>query len=175
MSRELFTADGARKYLTADELDRFIAAAQRQERAEVRSFCLVLAQTGCRISEALELTAGRVDLSEGTVTVRTMKQTSEKKRLEEAKNRFRSIPLPDATMDTLELVHSIRKARRGRRANDRLWSWGRTQAWKLVKQVLVDAEVDGPHATPKGLRHGFGVRAIQKTRNPRLVQKWLGH
>ncbi len=25
------------------------------------------------------------------------------------------------------------------------------------------------------LRHGFGVRMTQKTRNPRLVQKQLGH
>ena len=33
----------------------------------------------------------------------------------------------------------------------------------------------GFYASPKGLRHGFGVRLAQKTRNPRLVQKLLGH
>ncbi len=37
------------------------------------------------------------------------------------------------------------------------------------------AEITGPHASPKGLRHGFGVKAATETRNPRLVQKWLGH
>ncbi len=37
------------------------------------------------------------------------------------------------------------------------------------------ANITGIHATPKGLRHGFGVQAAAKTRNPRLVQKWLGH
>ncbi len=37
------------------------------------------------------------------------------------------------------------------------------------------AEVQGTQASPKGLRHGFGVKATQSTRNPRLVQKWLGH
>lgn len=32
-----------------------------------------------------------------------------------------------------------------------------------------------PHATPKGLRHGFGVKAVADTCNPRLVQKWQGY
>ena len=32
-----------------------------------------------------------------------------------------------------------------------------------------------PHHCLKGLRHGFGVKAATDTRNPRLVQKWLGH
>ncbi len=35
------------------------------------------------------------------------------------------------------------------------------------------AGIEGPQATSKGLRHG--VRATEKTRNPRLVMKWLGH
>ena len=166
MSSDLFISDGQRKYLTEDELDRFLAAAQRQERAEIRSFCLVLAHTGCRISEALALTARSVDLAEQTITLRTLKQRTE---------RFRSVPVPESTIDTLELVHGLRKAQKGRKASSRLWRWGRTQGFKHVKAVLAEAGIEGAHASPKGLRHGFGVRAIQKTRNPRLVQKWLGH
>ena len=34
---------------------------------------------------------------------------------------------------------------------------------------------DGPHACPKGLRHGFGVAAISKGIALNIVQKWLGH
>lgn len=37
------------------------------------------------------------------------------------------------------------------------------------------AGIEGDHASPKALRHGFVVRLAQKTRNPRLVQKLLGH
>jgi len=59
MTSELFTLDGKRKYLTAEEQGRFIAAANAHERAEVRTLCLTLAYTGCRISEALALTADR--------------------------------------------------------------------------------------------------------------------
>lgn len=168
MSSDLFTSDGGRKYLTAEELDRFIDQANAQERAEVRSFCLVLAHTGCRISEALALTAMGVDLEQQTLTFRTLKQGDTE--------RYRAIPVPASTIDTLELVHSVRKARRSPRAKlVRLWGWGRTQGFNHVKDVMAQAGIEGDHASPKGLRHGFGVRAIQKTRNPRLVQKWLGH
>jgi integrase/recombinase XerD len=167
MTIQLFTFDGKRKYLTEKELNRFIAKAAKQDRAEVRTFCLVLAHTGCRISEALEITPKHVDMTQGTITLRTLKQGQNV--------RFRSVPVPDSTLDALELVHAIRKGRRSKRKNDPIWSWGRTQAWKHVKAVMDQAGIEGAQASPKGLRHGFGVRATQVTRNPRLVQKWLGH
>lgn len=34
---------------------------------------------------------------------------------------------------------------------------------------------DGPHATPKGLRHGFGLHAVRCGIPVNLVQRWLGH
>jgi len=37
------------------------------------------------------------------------------------------------------------------------------------------AGIDGNQATPKGLRHGFGVRMAMQTHNSRWVQKLLGH
>jgi integrase/recombinase XerD len=37
------------------------------------------------------------------------------------------------------------------------------------------AGVKGPQATPKGLRHGFGVAAIQAGISLNLLQRWLGH
>src|SRR5690606_4497837 len=37
------------------------------------------------------------------------------------------------------------------------------------------AGVKGGQATPKGLRHGFGVSAIQSKVPLNLVQRWLGH
>lgn len=33
----------------------------------------------------------------------------------------------------------------------------------------------GIHATPKGLRHGFGLHAIRSGVPLNLVQRWLGH
>ncbi len=50
MAYELFTLDGTRKYLNADELDLFITAAGQQERPDVRTLYLVLAHTGPEIA-----------------------------------------------------------------------------------------------------------------------------
>ena len=44
MSDELFTSDGKRKYLTAEERERFVAAAAQHHRGEVRTLCMVMAQ-----------------------------------------------------------------------------------------------------------------------------------
>jgi len=38
-----------------------------------------------------------------------------------------------------------------------------------------DAGIAGPQASPKGLRHGFGVAAVQAGIPLNMVQKWLGH
>ena len=168
MTSELFTIEGKRKYLTAEEQGRFMAAANAHERAEVRTFCLTLAYTGCRISEALELTPERIDLSDKSITFRTLKQRD--------KIKYRSVPCPDTLLDAIELVHSVRKARRSKKLKTvALWSWGRTQATKHIWAVMEAADISGDHASPKGLRHGFGVRMAMQTRNPRLVQKLLGH
>jgi integrase/recombinase XerD len=40
---------------------------------------------------------------------------------------------------------------------------------------MAAANVSGTPATPKGLRHGFGVNAFQSDVPPHLVQRWLGH
>jgi len=104
MTSELFTLEGKRKYLTAEGQGRFMAAANAHERAEVRTFCLTLAYTVCRISEALELTPERVDMSDRSITFRTLKQRN--------KVKYRSVPCPDTLLNAIELVHSVRKARR---------------------------------------------------------------
>ena len=37
------------------------------------------------------------------------------------------------------------------------------------------AQIAGPHATPKGLRHGFGIAAVEAQVPLHLIQRWLGH
>ncbi len=32
--------------------------------------------------------------------------------------------------------------------------------WRAMHGVMATAGLDGPHASPKGLRHGFGVAAV---------------
>lgn len=45
-----------------------------------------------------------------------------------------------------------------------------------MKTVMDAAEISrGQHATPKGLRHGFGVHAVRAGVPLNLVQRWMGH
>ncbi|OED37895.1 hypothetical protein AB833_21695 [Chromatiales bacterium (ex Bugula neritina AB1)] len=168
MTSELLTSSGKRKYLTQDEQARFLDAASELDSADVRTFCMTLAYTGCRISEALALTVEQIDLSAKAVRFQTLKQRGEPV--------YRSVPVPDEYLDAMKMVHAIQKRRRQKHGKTALlWPISRTAAWKNVKTVMTIAGIEGDHATPKGLRHGFGVRMAQKTRNPRLVQKLLGH
>jgi len=44
-----------------------------------------------------------------------------------------------------------------------------------ISTVFRRAGLEGPQATPKGFRHGFGVQAVTAGIPLNLVQKWLGH
>ncbi len=165
---QLHTLDGARKYLTAGERDAFLREAERADR-QVRTLCMTLAYAGCRLSEALALTADRVDLAAGVLVIESLK----KRRT----GIYRAVPVPPALLDALDLVHGIREhqARRGKGRSTRLWPWSRMTGWRAVHVVMAAADLDGPHASPKGLRHGFGVAAVSAGIPLNLVQKWLGH
>ena len=58
----LYDRQGQRKYVTPAERKGFLLAAAAAPE-DVRTFCGTLVYTGCRISEALALTAARVDSS----------------------------------------------------------------------------------------------------------------
>src|SRR3712207_1885933 len=164
----LFDAEGHRLYLTEEERRAFVLAAAKASR-EVRTFCGVLHATGCRISEALALTPERVDLSGCVVVFESLKKRR--------RGVFRAVPVPPELLDTLDLVHGLREApRRGQAAKARLWPWSRMTAFRRVREVIAAAGIAaGPHACPKGLRHGFGVQAVSRGVALNLVRKWLGH
>ena len=164
MSGDLFNSAGKRLYLTLEERKRFLTAADKEDR-ETRTFCYVLAYTGCRISEALALTPEAIDLAAGTIVFETLKKRRS--------GVYRAVPVPPTLLDMIGLVHGLREKRVKRTAP--LWDFGRTTAWKRVVALMKAAGVRGPHATPKGLRHGFGVAAVQAGVPLNLLQRWLGH
>lgn len=161
----LFDQAGGRKYLTAEERDGFLVAADRAPR-DVRAFCHTLAWSGCRVSEALALTAERVDMSAGVLAFESLK----KRRA----GIYRAVPVPPALIMMLDLVFGIRE-RRGTSLKEPLWAWSRTTAWRRVHEVLMAAGVEGAQASPKGLRHCLGVAAVTNGIPLNMVQRWLGH
>jgi integrase len=68
--------------------------------ASVRTLCGLLAHTGCRLSEALWLTADRVDLRADLVVFETLKKRRS--------GVYRAVPVPHTLLDMLDLVHGLR-------------------------------------------------------------------
>ena len=79
---------------------------------------------------------------------------------------FRAVPIPDSLVGLLAgLVQS----------KSRIWRFSRPTAYRLIKQVALEAGFAGAMACPKGLRHGFAVACVaQKVPLP-TIQKWMGH
>lgn len=157
-----FGFDGQRKYLTRAEAGRFLTTARNQD-ISIYVFCWFITATGCRISEALMITAKSIDLEASLVIVESLKKRR--------KAVFRAIPLPKRLMDALAELIATQKLQ----DDDRIWPWSRMTGYRRVTEVMRRAGIDGPWATPKGLRHGFGVRAVQSGVPLHLVQRWLGH
>ncbi|MDQ0462959.1 integrase [Caulobacter ginsengisoli] len=156
---QLFDADGHRKYLTGGEVNRFLRAGGKAD-DQTQALCLLLAYTGCRISEALALTPTRLDPETSRVIFRTLKRRARV---------FRAVPVP------AELMTLLRQLAVDRPADAPLWTWTRQTAWRRIKAVMRAAGITGAQATPKGLRHGFGIANAEENVPPSLTQRWMGH
>jgi integrase/recombinase XerD len=157
----LYDGAGQRKYLTPMERKEFLKAAGRASR-NVRTFCETLAHTGCRISEALALTGDRVDTGAGVLVFESLKKRR--------RGVFRAVPVPPAFLKTLQSVHDLDAL-----GDAPLWDWSRTTGWRRVREVMDAADIRGLCATPKGVRHGFGIKAVTSAVPLNMTQKWLGH
>lgn len=104
------------------------------------------------MSEVLALTAARIDVADETIVFETLKQRR--------KGIFGAVPS----------LMSYATDRGGR-----LWAWGRTTAWKIIKNAMQEAEIANTLRKPKALRHTFAVEAGQKGIPLSIVQRWLGH
>lgn len=157
----VYNGEGQRKYLTSSEVDSFLEKARNTDVA-VHTFCWMLAVSGCRISEALALTESSIDFETKHVVIQSLKKRG--------KRVFRAVPLPSELLGQLKAW-----LQSGRIAGERLWPWSRMTGYRRICEVMRAAGISGDHATPKGLRHGFGVRAIQSNVPLTLIQRWLGH
>lgn len=162
----LYAADGRRKYLNREERRRALQTMEGLD-TDKALFALTLAWTGARVSEVLALTPASFQIGRGIVAFRTLKR-----------RRFvmREVPIPAQLASAIENRYSISRALVDPTAcNARLWPWRRETAWRIIKAVMNDSGLVGRNASPRGLRHGFGVGTIQAGVPLNLVQRWLGH
>jgi integrase len=154
---QVFDPGGNRKYLNEVEGEHFLFEADFLDPAKC-AFCYVMAFTGCRVSEALELSLARLDTARCTLTFRTLKRR---------KLVFRTVPIPEFLVLMLLTLPCDE--------DGRWWRMHRSTAWRLVKRCMMYAQIHGPNATCKGLRHSFGMKAAERSIPPGLIQKWMGH
>jgi integrase/recombinase XerD len=112
---------------------------------------------------ALELTAGSIERDAGFIAIRSLQKRA-------GAVVFREVPAPTELFSVLRQVHGLEDL------SAQLWPLSRCRAWQLVKGIMREAAITaGPHATPRGLRHSFGLHAIRSGVPLNLVQRWLGH
>lgn len=157
----IYDHKGRRLYTNQKEVDAFIAAAEKLLPLDKQLYCYTLMWTGCRASEARLLKKEHIDTAQSLVVIESLKKRS--------KGIFRAVPIPD--LFTTVLAAHCNTLKDG----DYLWKMGRTTAYEVVKQCFNEANIQGPQACAKGLRHGFAVRALSHGIPLNMVQKWLGH
>ncbi|PUB83984.1 MAG: integrase [gamma proteobacterium symbiont of Ctena orbiculata] len=173
-----------RLYLDAGERERFLEAADRLESRKHCLLCEVVHWTGCRISEALELTPRRIDVEKRVIRYRTIKKRKYTRQGELKAPVFRDVPISKELARSLDMCFGVRKARKDRKGLDNpLWHnksdpkrpVARTTGWRIIKRALDAAKIEGPQATAKGLRHGYAVAMILGGMEVRILKDRLGH
>ena len=173
----IYDERGNRKYVTSAERERFLMASEQEEPSK-RVLCRLLHDTGCRLSEALELTPSRVNLDECSVVFRTLKQGTVDKKGNDKPKKYREIPVTKELTDQMDLRFNIRALQKNKATRNKpIWQLSRTTAWRTIKRVMKRADIEGIHATTKGLRHGLAVKLLTSDTPapPNIVKDIMGH
>ena len=171
----LFSPAGERLYLSSEERGKFLDASMNEKR-EHRVFCSILHYTGCRPSEALELTPKNILLSDQAIVFRTLKKRKVDSRGKTKLPQYRTVPVPSKVIDEIDLVFGLRQLLKDGN-NELFFNISRTTAWRVIKTVMVNAGIEGKQATGKGLRHAFGIAMLTGERPAPLhiVRDLMGH
>lgn len=159
----LYSQSGQRKYLNCKERVRFyhFASELKEDR---RLFCLLMFYTGARLTEIHSLRVGQLDFENKAVILRTLKKKT--------KTHYRSIPIPDTLVESLTRYY---EALRIKRDKAQIWAFSNRTARRIIKTVMIKADIKGAQACGRGLRHGYAVACVENNIPLTQLQKWLGH
>jgi len=163
----LYNDRNERLYINHTERRAYYLAAMNQPPL-VRTFCLTLLYTGCRLTEARNMRKCDIELDRRTITIHTLKKREP--------GHVRYLLIPPWFAQTLELTHFNDLSPPG----PYLWSTTnrpppRSSAYRWVKRVMTEAGISGAQACPKGLRHGLGAHCNLKGVQLPMTARWLGH
>jgi integrase/recombinase XerD len=151
------------KALTQDEVKAVFAVADRwpiRDRVLIR----LIYRFAMRVSEALALTPEDIDLKRGEIRITALKR--------------RSNPLTRTFAIPKDLQVLLRKYRPSgaflfvSRERKRL---SRTQAWRTIKDILIEAGIDRQGVGPHSLRHSLAVHMLDSGLQLEHVKDALRH
>jgi len=128
----------------------------------------MLVYTGCRLSEARNMRKIDLQLAQRKVSIRTLKRRKGQP--------VREVPIPHTFTLLLQVIYE------GEYSPNGPYLWGennmplpRITCYRLIKKVMKSVGLSGPKASPKGLRHAFGVHAVLCKVQVHIISKWMGH
>jgi integrase/recombinase XerD len=128
----------------------------------------LLHYTGCNFTEALKFTAVQVDFSGRAILFQ--------RPIRGVYAYDRAVSVPDSFIALLDQVHDLRRAQSGLQAGERVWPQSKKPVHEKVSRVIAEAGIaGGPHAVPKGIRHGFLVEAIRQRIIMIRTAEWMGY
>ena len=177
-----------------EQVDRLIAVASNPRD---KAFIALLARTGIRISEAIELKTSDIDFQRGVLTIVHLKEKSKLKcphcgeslgkrhvfcpgcgnKVEQAvrekveKRRQRIIPVDSTTLASLQSYLEWRCSFPYRGLL--VFPFTRQRGWQLVERIGRHAGIRGLH--PHSLRHLLATTWVNKGLDVRKLQLLLGH
>jgi integrase/recombinase XerD len=158
-------------YLTVNELDKLFSSISEEDCYELRDKTIfeLLYSSGLRISEAVDLTIGDVDLANNFISV--VGKGNKQRMVPMGKEAVRLIN--KYTQDSRPVIISNRESdylfisKKGSQLN-------RKSVWRLLKNYVTRTEIQ-KNITPHTLRHSFATHLIENGADLRSVQELLGH
>lgn len=161
------------RYLEPEEVERLLAAPDRQSPEGVRNIAMLetIYATGLRVSELVNLTLRQVNLEVGIVTV--MGKGSKERVVP------MGIPASRAIMYYIDTARPLLLLSRGGRSaymfvTRRGGPMTRVGFWKIIKNTALKAGIE-KDISPHTLRHSFATHLVQNDADLRWVQLMLGH
>ena len=152
---------GRIRWLTIEEEDEFVAQLSHHGRPRMGQLVQFLADTGCRVGEAIRLRWEDINESDGMMVATIW----------ESKNgESRSIPL---TKRLVKMLSEMDRDRAGAGPFARINQDSFNREWQIVRQRL--GKDDDQQLVPHALRHTCASRLVQRGVEILTVQKLLGH
>ena len=181
-------------YVDGEQLQKLISAATN---LRDKAFIAVLARTGVRISEAIQLKTSDIDFERGLLTIVHLKEKSKLKcphcgeslgkrhlfcpscgsKVEQAvrekveQRRQRIIPVDSTTLASLQNYLEWRRSFPYR--GPLVFPFSRQRGWQLVEKLGRRAGINGLH--PHSLRHLLATTWVSKGLDVKKLQVLLGH